>query len=69
MYKALWTTVVLAAVALGIACFSGIVNHSEAQADSTKVSAVAHQESVDRTEIARLQAEVHALSSTRSSTP
>ena len=65
MYKAVWTVAVLAALALGIACFSGIVNHSEAQADSTKVSAVAHQESVDRKQIAILQAEVRALSATR----
>jgi len=65
VYKAVWTVAVLAALALGTALFSGLVTHAEARAQSTKMSAVAHQESVDRKQIAILQAEVRALSATR----
>jgi len=65
MYKALWTIAVLAAVALGTAVFSGVVNHSDARAQSAKLTAVARQESADQREIARLQAQVRALSTTR----
>lgn len=60
MLKALWAIAVVSAVALGICIFSTVVNSNNVRMQSLKISAIAHQESVDRKQIAILQAELRA---------
>ena len=69
MYKVLWALVALAAVALATALFGNVVNNNDVRAQSAKVSAIEHKESIDRTDIATLRAELRALSAARSSAP
>jgi hypothetical protein len=69
MYRVLWAIAGLAAVALSTAVFGTVVYNNGVRAQSARVSAIAHQESVDRKEIATLRAEVRALSAAHSSTP
>lgn len=69
MYKILWAIVGLAALALGTAVFGGVVDNNDVHNQSAKISAIMHQESVDRTEIASLQAQVKTLLATRSGAP
>ena len=65
MYKVLWAIVALAAIASGTAVFGTLVNNNDVRAESGKISAVAHQESVDRGEIARLRSELQSLAASR----
>ena len=65
MYKVLWAIVALAAIALGTAVLGALVNNNDVRAQSAEVSAISHQESVDRGEIARLRAEVESLAGSR----
>ena len=58
MFKALWAIAVVAALALGICVFGAVVNSNSVRMQSVKISAIAHQESVQRRQIAMLQAEV-----------
>jgi hypothetical protein len=67
--KALWAVAVIGAVALGISIFGTVINNNDVRAQSARVNAVAHRESVDRSEIVILRAEVHALMVTHRATP
>jgi hypothetical protein len=62
MRKALWAVAALAALALGVAIFGSVLNNTDVHTESGKVSAIAHQESLDRKEIANLKAELNAKS-------
>jgi hypothetical protein len=69
MYKILWSIAGLAAVALGTAVFGAEVNNNDVRSQSAKITALSHQESTDRREIATLRAEVHAFSAAHSGAP
>lgn len=69
MYKVLWAIAGLAAVALATALFGTVVNNNDARAQSARVSAIEHKESIDRTDIATLRAEVRTLLAGRSASP
>jgi hypothetical protein len=60
VFKALWAIAVVSALALGISIFGSVVNGENMRAQSAKVNAIAHRESVDRQQIAMLRAEVRA---------
>ena len=65
MFKALWVAAAMGAIALGISIFGIVINNNNVQAQSAKVSALSHRESIDRREIATLRAELHSLSAPR----
>ena len=66
MFKAPWVAAAMGAIALGISIFGIVINNNNnVQAQSAKVSALSHRESIDRREIATLRAELHSLSAPR----
>jgi len=65
VFKAPWVAAAMGAIALGISIFGIVINNNNVQAQSAKVSALSHRESIDRREIATLRAELHSLSAPR----
>jgi len=58
--RVLWAIAIVSALALGISVFATVATSYSMRTQAARISAVAHQEAVDRKQIAMLQAELRA---------